>query len=273
MPVPRSDLPKGDSDGDSEDSMIEDGNGDEHSVGEEEKSSASRREEEEEEDGGNDDNSPETADSRNRSKEQKPSTNPDLNQDLLEKHRLECLDNLEKIEKEFSDLKEKFFRDQMEALKAECEAIKLGSHEKFLEKVKELEEKKSEKLWAAQQWREYQLNNINIIYDAEKRQSEEEYKIEKRQLRDRMVHAIEDKIKKLEDEKNTMNLIDGGESRITRTLRRRGKEPARDTPPAGVKRKLNPPHINYTLKESEILEDLALIQRPRDLHSKHARLS
>jgi len=196
MPVPRSDLPKGESDGESEDSMIEDGNGDENSVGEEEKSSASRREEEEDDDGGNDDNSSETAENRNRSKEQKSSSaNSDLNQDLLEKHRLECLDSLEKIEKEFSDLKEKFFRDQMEALKAECEAIKLGmpgsvtrsnlltyfdctgSHEKFLEKVKELEEKKSEKLWAAQQWREYQLNNINIIYDAEKRQSEEEYKV------------------------------------------------------------------------------------------------
>lgn len=191
--------------------------------------------------------------------------------DLQEKHRLECLDNLEKIEKEFSDLKEKFFRDQMESLKAECEAIKLGSHEKFLEKVKELEEKKSEKVWAAQQWREYQLANINNMFDAEKRQCEEEYKLEKRQLRDRMLHTIEDKIKKLEDEKNTMSLIDGGDSRITRTLRRRKEPAARESQQTGQKRKLNPPHISYTLKESEILEDLAVIRGGRE--TKHGRLA
>jgi len=47
--------------------------------------------------------------------------------DLEERRRKECLGNMEKIEKEFADLKEKFFNDKIEALKKEYEAIKNGN--------------------------------------------------------------------------------------------------------------------------------------------------
>ena len=78
--------------------------------------------------------------------------------DPEEKHRLETLDNMEKIEKEFSDLKEKFFRDQIQSLKDDIAAIRGGTHEKFREQMEELDELRQEKLWRAEQWREYQVS-------------------------------------------------------------------------------------------------------------------
>jgi Sin3 histone deacetylase corepressor complex component SDS3 len=177
--------------------------------------------------------------------------------DLEHKRRLECLGNMEKIEKEFADLKEKFFKDKIVQLKREIESIKNGTHPQFCEKCRELEEVKTDRILAAEQWKQYQLQNINNMFEAERKQAEEEYKSEKRQLRERMINAIVDKKKKLTEEKMTMNLTDSTDARMnTRTLRKRGVDKTQQN---NFKRKLNPPHINYTLRESEIMEDLNLI--------------
>jgi hypothetical protein len=40
-----------------------------------------------------------------------------------------------------------------------------------------LAELKDRKLWAAEKWREYQLENVEKIFSSEKRQAEEEYKV------------------------------------------------------------------------------------------------
>jgi len=167
--------------------------------------------------------------------------------------------NMEKIEKEFADLKDKFFKDKIAALKREIEAIKNGTHPTFCEKCKELEQTRDDKVSAAEQWRLYQLQNVTNVFDAERRQAEEEYKAEKRQIRERMVQALVDKKKKLTEEKMTMNLTDPSDTRTnTRTLRRRGanlQQPQQNN----LKKKLSPPQINYTLLTSEIQEDLNII--------------
>jgi len=179
--------------------------------------------------------------------------------DLEEKRRRECLGNMEKIEKEFADLKEKFFTEKIEALKKEYEMIKNGTHQGFIKKCKELEESREHKIWAAEKWREYQLENIENIFQAEKKQCEDEYKTDKKNLREKMMAITLEKRKKLMDEKNTMNLTDGTE-RVTRALRKRGiSKDSKDQ--AAYKRRLNPPHINYILKDTEIHEDLSLIQK------------
>lgn len=99
--------------------------------------------------------------------------------------------NMEKIEKEFADLKEKFFKDKIVALKREIEAIKNGvllsvwqlgltcaeTHPGFCDRCRELEQSRDDKVFAAEQWKHYQLQNINNVFDAERRQAEEEYKV------------------------------------------------------------------------------------------------
>lgn len=47
--------------------------------------------------------------------------------DLEEKRRLECFADMEKIEKEFQDLKEKFYREKIEQINKELEGIQAGN--------------------------------------------------------------------------------------------------------------------------------------------------
>jgi len=45
-----------------------------------------------------------------------------------------------------------------------------GGEEVFALKLKELEEQKLRKIWMAERWKEYSLNNIEHVYEAQKKQ-------------------------------------------------------------------------------------------------------
>jgi hypothetical protein len=46
-----------------------------------------------------------------------------------------------------------------------------------LETVKQLDDKKSQRIWLAEQWRQYQLQCINIAFESEKKQADDEYQV------------------------------------------------------------------------------------------------
>jgi len=171
--------------------------------------------------------------------------------DLEEKRRKELVGNMEKIEKEFYHLKESFFTEKIELLRKEHEDIQKGTHHGYLSKVKELDANKAQKIVAANSWKEYQMQIVDMIYESEKRQAEEEHKIDKKNLREKMLEAAIEKKKKLQEDKNTISLnADGTETIMTRTLRsKRGLKDAKEQGP--FKKRVPPPTINYQLKENE----------------------
>lgn len=160
-----------------------------------------------------------------------------------QKRREECLDNMEKIEKEFTDLKEKFFAEKIASLKKELELLKSGEHVGFKEAAKALEEKKNSKVCLAEQWRQYQENNIRIAFDSDTKQAEDEFENDKRELLEKMIKSTVKRRKQLEDEKNTLNLTGrNGHEAVrtnpypTRKLRKRG---ATSTKNKEIEKKIN----------------------------------
>lgn len=64
----------------------------------------------------------------NHSEEKKMPSDGEIDKmNIVEGEEKKNLGNMEKIEKEFADLKEKFFNDKIEALKKEYEMIKNGN--------------------------------------------------------------------------------------------------------------------------------------------------
>uniref|UniRef100_A0A7S4P1P8 Uncharacterized protein n=1 Tax=Paramoeba aestuarina TaxID=180227 RepID=A0A7S4P1P8_9EUKA len=185
---------------------------------------------------------------------------------LQNKQRAECLGQMEKIVEEFGELKERFFEQKLDLMKLEMAEIKSGTNDRFLRKCKQLEEFKDEKLWATEMWRQYQIENVNSVCEYDKKVAEDEYQTAKRVLFDQMVVAMEEKVRRLEDERTNMALVDPTESRSsTRKLRSRNSQKT-DIPnasSAGHRRKANLPSIEYELKESEIMDDLHQIQLKR----------
>lgn len=79
-----------------------------------------------------------------------------------------------------------------------------------------------------------------------------------------MLNNTQEKKRKLIEEKNTMSLNSTTVTGVARHLRSRKLKDIKE--PIQFKRRLNPPHINYTLKDSEIIEDINLIQKSISLH-------
>jgi len=83
----------------------------------------------------------------------------------------------------------------------------------------------------------------------------------KKTIVEKMIEETNEKKSKLLEEKNTLNLSEGSERIMTRTLRKRGLPKDPKEPSNSIKRRLNPQQIVYQLKESEIMEDLNNIQK------------
>lgn len=116
-------------------------------------------------------------------------------------------------------------------------------------------------------WRQYQIQNINNVAEFDKQLAEDEFQTSKRILHEQMVDALEEKLKRLEEEKTNMSVADASESRVmTRKLRSRTAQKSLDAPMAAsssYRRKTNPPQINYSLRDKEVFEDLQMIQTRR----------
>jgi len=184
-----------------------------------------------------------------------------------------------------------------------------GGEELFAMKLKDLEDQKVRKIWMAERWKEYSLNNIQHVYEAQKKQADEEFEFERQGLEAKLLSdqpekkpPSEKKSKKEVAGLGVGGLPDGGAGGgggriMTRNSRRRLRgETAQGVPggppgsgpastdhlpgtkdpmtgvaataqggrggiggaAAGKMRKLNPPHINYTLTDDEIVQDLSL---------------
>eukprot|EP01111_Echinosteliopsis_oligospora_P011752 TRINITY_DN3940_c0_g1_i1.p1 TRINITY_DN3940_c0_g1~~TRINITY_DN3940_c0_g1_i1.p1 ORF type:complete len:136 (+),score=28.06 TRINITY_DN3940_c0_g1_i1:355-762(+) len=125
----------------------------------------------------------------------------------------------------------------------------------FIQQTKELQTAMEGKILLAEQWRQYQLLTINTAFDAEKVQAEDELRIGKKQLQDRLVAAIQDKRRKIIEDKNT----NFGETKVSTRGRKRGGTSIGSAPQPVAKRKFAPPVINYVLNPWEINDDLQLI--------------
>jgi hypothetical protein len=77
------------------------------------------------------------------------------------------------------------------------------------------------------------------------------------QQQERMAIALNEKLKRLEEEKQNMMLGDDARP-IIKKLRRRVNEA---TVPSAIKKNFSPPQVHYTLRESEMMEDLEILQK------------
>ncbi|KYR01116.1 hypothetical protein DLAC_02218 [Tieghemostelium lacteum] len=185
----------------------------------------------------------------------KSSYNSNKEEDIEHRKRLECLGNIERIEKEFTELKEKFFQDKLAQLKKEVEDIKIGEHQTLQDRMKDLESKKERKLYIAETWKNYQLQSIMNMFDSEKQQLEDEHQEEAHHLKERMVNSIHDKQKRITEERDSMR--SDSESRITTRTRRRtqlsgpNSLQTQSLISSNQKKKQTPAPVVFHLKESE----------------------
>eukprot|EP00126_Sphaerothecum_destruens_P013076 Sdes_comp22369_c0_seq1m20843 len=202
--------------------------------------------------------------------------------DSTDKKRQEALDKMAVIEKEFAELKERLYHEKLTQISMELDQIENSCHPGLLAEALELDQSREVRIRQAELYRKYQMENVNNLYHSEKMEAEHEYQQRKKSLHDSKYQDLIEKKKKLEEEKETLDLTGevgaGGanEARqtVTRKLRRRNDGAGDASGANGKKRKVatvEAPHIVYNLAEEEILDDLFALRVTTNLGGKGAK--
>ncbi|XP_065830930.1 sin3 histone deacetylase corepressor complex component SDS3-like [Oscarella lobularis] len=152
------------------------------------------------------------------------------------------------------------YRDQLRKLDE-------GTNVEYLKKVEKLRESKLVMLASAEAFRDYEIGVVEHEYLHEKSAVKREYEIKKVEMKDNLIHDLLEEKKKVETERQTIELT--GDSMdvkpvVTRKLRRRPNDPL----PVQDKRPKKSAEIGQLLDEEDILDDLKAIYKGKTFPQK-----
>ncbi|KAJ1656655.1 hypothetical protein IWQ61_003808 [Dispira simplex] len=167
---------------------------------------------------------------------------------------------------EFCTHRQTIYNRKMAEIHEAVREICAGTHPVYQEKIKELEETQKVAIHKAKLLCDYQLAAVEKLYTDEIHRAEEEYNTEKEELREKLRNSVEERLKRLREEKDVLdtshdgNLDGNSRGGSKRNLRKRGAD-QNDAKP--TKRK-HPATITlpYMASDDDITDDLTLIKKP-----------
>ncbi|XP_062499308.1 replication protein A 70 kDa DNA-binding subunit-like [Corticium candelabrum] len=147
---------------------------------------------------------------------------------------------------------------QLQIYKEQLQQLRDGTNPDYLRRVSKLEKAMNLTIACADAFHDYQLGIVEREYLQEKEAVKKEFEIKKVELKENLIHELEEEKKKIEMERQTMEMTgDTSEVKpvITRKLRRRPNDP----PPAQDKRPKRATEISQLLDEEDIMDDLRVI--------------
>eukprot|EP01125_Pyxidicula_operculata_P021825 TRINITY_DN8673_c0_g1_i1.p1 TRINITY_DN8673_c0_g1~~TRINITY_DN8673_c0_g1_i1.p1 ORF type:complete len:291 (+),score=95.74 TRINITY_DN8673_c0_g1_i1:3-875(+) len=92
----------------------------------------------------------------------------------------------------------KYIDERERLLQEEMQQLRDGTHIEYQNALKKLEEEKKDKQWMIDQWKQYEIDSVNLRATAQEKQAEEEYQQEQRELKERLIKQCELEQKKLD---------------------------------------------------------------------------
>lgn len=185
----------------------------------------------------------------------------DMDVEECEKKRFEFIEDLTELEGQFAILREQLYRERLTQIESKLEEVKTGRAMEYLQPLEELQENMRVQLEVGQILRKLRQDNIECKFDAEQLAANQNYQSEKQITHDLIKADLEDKIKRLEEDKNNVDFSTGlwekekGRERKKRKLD--PSDPDRRRKPVTV----SGPYIVYMLQEADILEDWTNIKK------------
>lgn len=154
---------------------------------------------------------------------------------------------------------------RIQKVEEERKEIEDGTHPEWVRKSDALQRVKDRRIFAAERFKQMQIDNIQGLYEYEVREAEASFKASVDDLRGKLVEAMEARIKKLEDDRDRVlkQLEKLGQSRVLRSKyekrpEERGAEKEPTTQPKAAEDVVQAT-VSMFLSEAEIKDDLKRI--------------
>jgi len=184
----------------------------------------------------------------------------DMDVEECEKKRYEFIEDLTELEGQFAILREQLYRERLTQIESKLEEVKSGRAMEYINPLEELQENMRVQLEVGQILRKLRQDNIECKFDAEQLAANQNYHSEKQITHDMIKADLEDKIKRLEEDKNNVDFSTGLWEQTAKRAKKRKLDPGdpdRRRKPVTV----SGPYIVYMLQEADILEDWTNIKK------------
>merc|ERR1712018_401064 len=199
-------------------------------------------------------------DSSDEDQDEEEEDSSDMDANECEKKRVEYIDDLTDLEKQFAILREQLYRERVTQIENKLAEVKAGRAQEYLQPLEELQINMKNRMEVSSIMRELRLTNINCKFEAESLATEQNFESEKRLLHDSLKDDLENKIHILEEDNSNVDFTSGLWELNSKSSRRRKADPLdpdRRKKPVTV----TGPYIVYMLQESEIIDDWTQIKK------------
>ena len=173
-----------------------------------------------------------------------------------------------KYEGEYTEIKEQMYQDKLATLKEQLRLLDNNQHPEYAKRVVRVKQVYEERLFLNEAFLAYETERVDTEFIQEKEAALREFEERKSDLKESMMQELEEKKKHIEAERTSIDLMTefiDSKPITTRKLRRRPNEPV----PIPEKRKRGPPAtLNHLLEDSEINEDVKLINKSLSKHNR-----
>ncbi|XP_059135410.1 breast cancer metastasis-suppressor 1-like protein isoform X2 [Peromyscus eremicus] len=133
----------------------------------------------------------------------------EMDDEDCERRRMECLDEMSNLEKQFTDLKDQLYKERLSQVDAKLQEVIAGKAPEYLEPLATLQENMQIRTKVAGIYRELCLESVKNKYECEIQASRQHCESEKLLLYDTVQSELEEKIRRLEEDRHSIDITSG----------------------------------------------------------------
>uniref|UniRef100_A0A674BXZ6 BRMS1 like transcriptional repressor b n=1 Tax=Salmo trutta TaxID=8032 RepID=A0A674BXZ6_SALTR len=199
----------------------------------------------------------------------------EMNDEDRERRRVECMDEMTTLEKQFGDLKEQLYKERLCQVDIKLQEVIAACAQEYLEPLANLQENMQIRTKVGGIYQELCLESVKNKYDCEIQAACQHWESEKLLLFDTVHSDLEEKIRRLEEDRHSIDItselwIDGLHSR--KNKKKDPFCPVKKKKPVNFTFLLNPfsrPYIVYMLQDLDVLEDWTAIRKAEATLGSH----
>ncbi|KFQ73905.1 Breast cancer metastasis-suppressor 1-like, partial [Tyto alba] len=185
----------------------------------------------------------------------------EMDDEDCERRRMECLDEMSNLEKQFTDLKDQLYKERLSQVDAKLQEVIAGKAPEYLEPLAALQENMQIRTKVAGIYRELCLESVKNKYECEIQASRQHCESEKLLLYDTVQSELEEKIRRLEEDRHSIDITSElwNDELQSRKKRKDPFSPDKKKPVFSLT--FPRPYIVYMLQDLDILEDWTTIRK------------
>uniref|UniRef100_A0A671XAW5 BRMS1 like transcriptional repressor b n=1 Tax=Sparus aurata TaxID=8175 RepID=A0A671XAW5_SPAAU len=130
----------------------------------------------------------------------------EMDEEDCERRRIECLDEMCNLEKQFTDLKDQLYRERLSQVNSKLTEVEAGRAAEYLEPLAVLLENMQVRTKVAGIYRELCLESVKNKYECETQAASQHWESEKLLLFDTVQSELEEKIRRLEEDRHSIDI-------------------------------------------------------------------